>query len=203
MKHRRIASMLAVLGSFIAAGAVYANILLRIPDDIEPPLYLSNVTPFIASDGTVFAIHNGEWAALAFIRRIEDVPPDSNLLGADFSAIGKPLTVDGFAIFETPQDRVPIITETRGLGAVPVWFVNWDELQAAIADRNLTRSELEAMPSLLKGSASYFQEQNHFTTHKVSHLAAIASGTLEDGRSFSLQAVEVDLKLVQAQIVFK
>ena len=194
--------LLSALFVTVSACAL-GNILFRIPVDIEPPLYVSNVTPFVRPDGSLFAVHNGEWAAIAFIRRVEDIPADSNLLAPDFSAFGKPMTVDGFAIFESAQDRVPIITETWGLGAVPVWFVRLDELELACADSVLTKAELEAAASLQRGTASTFQEQNHFTTHHVSHLAAVAKGTLEDGRRFSLKAVEVDLELIRAEIEFR
>ena len=202
MNPRSLTRLFAVLAIFAFVGAASASIRLRIPGDVDPPLYLSNVAPFIAPDGSVFAIQDGEWAAIAFIRPMDQIPTDVNLLVADFDALGKPMTVAGFAIFKTPQDRVPLTTETRGLGAVPVWFVAWSELQAASEDQILTLAELEAMPSLLEGTASYFQEQNHFTSHRVSHLAAVARGGLEDGRSFYLQVVEVDLELVEVRIRF-
>ena len=202
MKPRRLTGLFAVFAILACVGATHANIRLRIPRDIDPPLYMSNVAPFIASDGSLFAIQDGESAAIAFIRPIDQIPTDVNLLEADFGAFGKPMTVDGFAIFKAPEDRVPLITEANGLGAVPVWFVAWTELQAASADHILTLAELEAMPSLLKGTAGLFKEQNHFTSHQVSHLTAVARGDLEDGRSFYLRAVEVDLELVEVSIRF-
>ena len=201
MKPRRLTGLFAVSAILACVGATHANIRLRVPGDIDSPLYVSNVAPFIALDGSLFAVQDGEWAAIAFIRPIDQIPTDVNLLEADFGAFRKPMTVDGFAIFKAPEDRVPMITEAHGLGAVPVWFVAWTELQAA-ADHILTLAELEAMPSLLEGTASFFQEQNHFTNHQVSHLTAVARGDLEDGRSFYLRAVEVDLELVEVSIRF-
>jgi len=86
---------------------------------------------------------------------------------------------------------------------VPFWFVHLSEFQAAIADGELTISELASFDSLLKGTASFYNEQNHiFGLHPVSHYAMVASGTLDDGRSFNLLFIEVNLKLVQVQIDF-
>lgn len=47
----------------------------------------------------------------------------------------------------------------HGLGAVPVWFVSWPEMQAALADDVLT--VLLSLPSLRIGSASFFKETQH------------------------------------------
>ncbi len=201
---RTVPALSLLLLLLVIGSAALANIRLRIPEDLEPPVYTGSVTPFIGADGTLFAVHDGERAAISFIRPTGLIPVGSNLLDADFSALGKPMLVTGFALFRSAEDRVPIATEARGLGAVPVWFMRWEELRAAMLDGVLTIGELESLPSLLKGTARFYHEQNHFHgVHRVSHLAAVARGTLEDGRSFELQATEVRLGLPHVRIVFR
>jgi hypothetical protein len=203
MPRPRTPALVAALFCGQLASASLANVYRRIPDEAQPPLYTSNVTPYLAPGGEMFVVHDGPWAAIAFVRPTELIPPDHDLLGIDPGAIGTPMLVDGFGIFATAEDRVPLMTEVHGLGAVPVWFVDREELRAALADETLTFAELSALPSLLKGAAGFYQEQNHYADHRVSHLAVDARGTLDDGRSFSLQAVEVQLQLIYASIEFR
>jgi hypothetical protein len=52
------------------------------------------------------------------------------------------------------------------------------------ADGILSMRELEAMPSLLKGSASFYEE----TLHPSKMMTLKAKGNLEDGRTFNVEA---------------
>jgi hypothetical protein len=162
MPRSRISVMVAALLCGALASTALANVLRRIPDEVQPPLYTSNITPCLTPGGGIFVVHDGPWAAITFIRPTDLIPPNHDLLGVDSGAIGTPMLVDGFGVFATAEDRVPFMTEVHGLGAVPVWFVDWDELQGALADETLTFAELTGLPSLLKGSASFYQEQNHW-----------------------------------------
>lgn len=187
-----------------ALGAFAAAQLLKLPfpGPAEPPFYTASIAPYFDSGGNLFAVHDGEWAVISFARPISIVPPHHNLLEPDFAVFGQPMTMRGFALFETFPGP-PTMSQARGDGSVPVWFMRWNELQGAVADLNLTLAELEALPSLRRGSASYYQEQNHFANHQVSHLAAVARGTLEGGGRFRLQVVEVALGLPQVTIKFE
>ncbi len=75
-----------------------------------------------------------------------------------------------------------------GLGAVPVWFVSWPDLQAEIADGVLTREDLQSMTSIQMGTASFFRETLQPTGGAVQpKLLITAHGTLHDGRRFELR----------------
>lgn len=203
----RNASMRALLLVFSLVGlaampdVVSADQRLRVPQDIQPPVYTSAGGPFLLPDGAVFAIQDGEWAAIPLWRPAGCIRADFNLLESfDPAALDCPLLVAGFVRWKDG----PVSWEARGLGAVPVWFVRWPELQQATADGTLTIGELASLGSLLKGTADFYHEQNHgFALHPMSHLTLVASGALEDGRSFQLRAVEVGLNLVEVQFVFK
>lgn len=152
-------------------------------------------TPFYARISSNLIFHTDEWAVITFYRPPACVPEGFNLLalvdvpGAFFCG---PPTIDGFTIWRNgPEiDPAPIQVEFQGLGAVPVWIVGWPELQAAIADDTLTIGELAALPSLLVGSASFYQETLHpIQMAQVLVLEFVIRGTMEDGRSFQAQGV--------------
>ena len=151
--------------------------------------------PFYARTDILF--HNDEWAVIVFYRSPECVPENFNLLqfydipGA-FSCF--PPTTTGWDIWENGPsvDPTPIKSQLRGLGAVPVWLVNWPEMFAAAADGVLTMSELESMSSLVKGSASFYNE-SLIISRKMTY---VAKGTLEDGRFFHVQATSIDQPLL-------
>jgi hypothetical protein len=63
---------------------------------------------------------------------------------------------------------------------------------AAAADGVLTMSELESMSSLVKGSASFYNE-SLIISRKMTY---VAKGTLEDGRFFHVQATSIDQPLL-------
>lgn len=151
-------------------------------------------TPFYARIERDEIFHTDKWAVVVFYRPVACVRSAFNLL--DFfdvpAAFGcGPPTVDGFQIWRNGPaiDPAPIQSKLRGLGAVPVWFVSWPELQAAIADDVLTIGEFAALPSLLVGSASFFTETLHpEQAAQNGKLAFVARGLLGDGRSFAAQA---------------
>jgi hypothetical protein len=83
----------------------------------------------------------------------------------------------------------------QGLGAVPVWFVSWPEMERAVADDVLTIGELESLPSLLKGSAGYYREVIHPTESPAPGPGSIeftARGELEGGGAFRVHVSLVD-----------
>ena len=136
---------------------------------------------------------DGEWVAIAFYRLPSCVPVDFNLLEF-FDWVNcwtcTP-TTEGFEIWKTAPgvDLAPFQQVLTGLGAVPVWFVSWDEMEAAISDGVLKIEELRAFESLIIGSASYYHEVlRPYGGAKVSVLQLNAYGTLEDGRSFVFEA---------------
>jgi hypothetical protein len=138
-----------------------------------------------------------------FLRAPECVPDSFNLLDLyDIpAAFACPLMVSGFEIWDNGPgiDFGPRQAVSSG-SAVPVWFVPWNALQAAIADDVLTMSELEALAPL-KGVANTYHEVLHpivppGTTGgaKIPHLSITASGFLSDGsgRSFQYEFASVE-----------
>jgi hypothetical protein len=194
MRSRRIIVELCVIAMLTVAGAVWADEHVRFPGDVP-------VVDIYHSGGPIGSLNDDQLVVIPFWRLPESIPSDFNLLDTfDSRALDLPLLVKGVARF---RDSLPMSWEARGLGAVPFWFVRLSEFQAATADGLLTIFELASFDSLLKGTANFYQEQNHiFGLHQVSHYTMVASGTLDDGRSFNVLFVEVDLVFVQRQIDF-
>jgi hypothetical protein len=180
---RRALTILVIAGLLlIAAPIALANVRVEGAGDV----------PFYARLGRGEIYHTDDWAAIVFYRPPICIPSNFNLL--DFFDIPgafdcQPYTTDGFAIWKNgPEtDSAPMLSQLHGLGAVPVWFVSWPTLQAAMADDVLTIGELEAMQPL-RGSASFYHEVLRPTgVVNVSIIAVNASGALVDGRSFHLE----------------
>lgn len=197
MKHqciiRKFYGSLA-LSAFIFAGltaTAAAQIRTEIPTEDPGPPFYARIERQAAH--TEIAPHTDEWAAIVFYRSPECVPPDFNLMDLFHvpQAFACQLTIDGFEIWRNgppPIDFAPMMAVFRGTGSVPIWFVSWPQLQAAVADDNLTLTELMAMDSLIVGSANQFHETLHPTDGAVNpRLVITARGTLSDGRSFDLQ----------------
>jgi len=166
--------------------------------------------PFYARIEFGLVHHTDEWAAIAFYRDLDCVPGQPFNLLRFFDpnvprAFSCPLTVHGFIIYRDPAPgAAPMQSRMQGNGAVPVWFVRWDELQAAIADNKLYIGELEGLPSLKKGTALFFEETLHPTGGSVQTMLELAAfGILEDGRAFAYQVTEVKGNLVHVKIDFR
>ena len=147
--------------------------------------------------------HEGEWAAIVFYPPTACVPAGFNLLDRfDFvGAIGKPLTVAGFSIWDDTSPG-PRQAEFHGLGAVPVWFVNWPALQAAVADDLLTIGELSSLEHLI-GSASFYQETLHAAEVDTAFVEMNAHGKLGDGRTFTFHAINHYNLSIRTSITFR
>jgi hypothetical protein len=201
MKRPRTVAALGALVLVVIAGVVWADVRLSVPGDIEPLAYLSPAGP--GFDPGV--IQDGTWAAVPFYRSPECVPEDFNLMDwfdADLDPADCPMVVEGFAII-SDSEGFPKSSQVSG-DEVPVWFFEWSELEEAMGDGVLTIGEMESLPSLIKGTASMYEEELHFTPpHEVGHTSVAAHGTLEDGRSFKVLAIEYDLEWQLVRITFK
>ncbi len=180
MKRLLIRLLPVLLLLLVIAPAALA--LVRIDDNGQVPFYAR-----IERGGY---LHNGRWVSIVFYREPSCVPDDFNMLdffdypdGVDNGAFDcQPPTTDNVSIWKNgPEvDPAPLRALFRGLGAVPVWFVKLDELEAAVADDVLTIGELEGMPSLLVGSARGYRE----ILRPGQGIRYNANGTLDDGRTF-------------------
>jgi len=147
--------------------------------------------PYYAFLDRGYVPNDGRWAGIVFVRSPECVPPGFNLL--DFLnppvAWGCALTVEGEAWWHDPLVPPAFQLHERGMGAVPVYFVRWSEIETAIADDLLTIGELQSLPSLLIGSATFLQHVVHNANQAANHghEALVARGTLEDGRAFEFR----------------
>lgn len=166
----------------LAFGAVRTN--YPSAQDSGPPFYARIEWGYVIQDGTT--------AAIPFYRDPTCVPTGFNLpnLFNAPRAFRCALTVEGFDVWQNgppPVDSAPIQSETRGLGAVPIWFVSWSELATAMSDHELTIGELGALPSLRVGSAAFYQETLHPAGGaQVDMKNIVARGALADGTPFQL-----------------
>jgi hypothetical protein len=189
---RTTIGIMAALVATLALGLAPASANVRFDDDVIPAYARIAAGPVTGGVEEVF--HTAEWAAIPFYRPPACVPADFNLL--DFFDIPRvfgcgPQTVQTSTIWRNGPgiDQAPIMAQSRGLGAVPVWFVSWPELEAAMADGELTIGELAGLPSLLVGTASFYTETLHPTqAAQVPLTVFVARGMLDDGRSFQAQA---------------
>ncbi len=159
----------------------------------EPIAQTSADLPFYARIGRGEIYHDGEWAAIAFYRPPDCIRTDFNLLDfmdipAAFDCSAPEPYLIGFGIF---KGEVPIQSKLQLAPGqtVPVWFVRWSELHAAIADDSLTIGELAALPSLLKGEARFYTETLHPAgAAQQTMISIVALGFLADGREFTFRA---------------
>ncbi len=205
MKRSRIAVALGAFALLVLVASVWADIRVSIPADFDVPAYTSPAGPSPFLPGV---IQDGEVAAIPFYRPPECVPVDFNLLDwfdDSLAALECPFLLTGFGVWPgTEPTGFPNTTQLRGLGAVPVWFVSWAELEAAMADGELTILELASLPSLRIGTASFYEEQLHwFPNHPRSFSSIVGRGTLADGGTFSFYAIEIQLEWHDVSIVFK
>ena len=162
-----------------------APIILRFPGEQPGPRYYA-----LFQRG--FAPNDNGWVGIVFVRDPSCVPAGFNLLDWFDSppvAWACKLTVEGEAWWHDLSAPPPFQVHERGLGAVPVYFVRLSELQAAIADDVITIGELESLPSLLIGEASFLEHISHNTNQPTNHghETLVSRGLLEDGRSFEFR----------------
>jgi len=114
-----------------------------------------------------------------------------------------PLTVHGFELWDDPAiDAGPGQSKLEGNGSVPVRFVSVDDFRAALP--GLTIAELQAMPSLIQGVATDFEETLHpMGIARQSALSIVASGVVPDGRTFHFVAIEAAGLLRHVSITFR
>jgi len=143
------------------------------------------ILPIYARIEAANVYHDDSLAVVSFYRPLVCIPADFNLL--DCMDVPRslgcvPETFEATALFHQPTDFVPYQMTISGLGAVPVWFVSWTEMQAAVADGVLTIGELEALPSRVPATATKFHETLHpLGGANVGFLSIQASGVLDDG----------------------
>ena len=190
---------LIMLTGFTAA--VNAQVRRLVPEE-------SGSGPFYARIERGVVLQTGDWVAIAFYRDPACVRSNFNLLNFfDFANIPAifscPLTVNGFEIWSDPaSDPAPRQGKLQGNGAVPVWFVSVSDYQAALP--GITMTELLAMPSLMQGVATSFEETLHPTGGaQKGMLQIVSSGYLPDGRTFQFEAVEAAEELRQVRIIFR
>ena len=198
-----------LLSMSMLASAAPASATVRLEDGGDVPFYARITT--IGTPDQIF--HDDEWAVIVFYRPPECVPDDFNLLTFfDFpgpsgpGAFGcNPPTTEGFNLWRNGPgvDPAPFLAVTHGLGAVPVWFIRWPVLEAAVQDGVLTMGELEALPSesLIIGSADYFHQvlQPHDAA-PVPMTQFVARGSLQDGRSFLVRGLFIEGTTIQTHV---
>ena len=181
------------------------SVLLKVPEDSAGPPYYS-----ISANGA-FIPRDGEWAAFPFLRELACVPDAQDLLAFPvFDAFDCDLTVEGHEHWQNgPQfDLAPRQTQFMGLGDVPIFFVHWTEVQAAMTG-GLELGELKNLSSTVLGTAHFYKESNVLGISgphgpgKGSYTIS-ARGTLEDGGTFSLHVNEVlgQQRVVQIRLQF-
>jgi hypothetical protein len=161
-------------------------IILRYPGEHPGPRYYALFQRgFVPND-------NG-WAGIVVVRSPSCVPAGFNLLDwfdAPPTAGACTLTVAGGAWWHDVLVPPPFQTRAHGLGAVPIYFVRWSELQAAIADDVITIGELESLPSLLIGEATFFEQITHNTPWEAPiYLTSINCPTCFGGLPWSVGVV--------------
>jgi hypothetical protein len=197
--HRTAVALTLVAAVLLVASVGLARTAVR---SAPPPFYTFGGIGLMP-DGSLFSVNDGEWAAIAFYRSPEDAPDGFDFLNDFDPNVGEAgLHVLGDVLLDDAGNVVR--AGVTGLGAVPIWFVRVEELEALAADETLTKEELMDAQSLVVGYASRYGEENHLEgVHPVSHLTIVAGGDLEDGGIFTLRAVEVGLELKQVEIVFE
>ena len=179
MKQVQVVVLLLVATAMLAAAPAGAQTLekLLVPEQTGTiPLYMRGFDD--AKTG---------WTATIFYHPPELVPSKYNLLNGDDPNVDPncPMFMEGFTLWEegAPEPLQEVLDIVPGK-LVPIYFVERSEMYAAIADGKQTINELEKMDSLLVGWADSYREEFNFKGSFQIHISA--SGTLEDGRRFSV-----------------
>jgi len=194
----------AVLAVVATGGPTAASAVVQTNDGGNVPFYsrITNIGDQIFHDAHLVAIPfyrppgciRGDFDLLTFF----DFPGPS---GPGAFGCNDPTTA-GVNVWENGPgvDPAPTLAVTYGLGAVPVWFVDWSSLANAVADDTLPMDELRSLPRF-EGSASSFQQVlRPHGTNDVPMTAFVARGALTDGRSFSVAGVFVEGYPTQTRI---
>jgi hypothetical protein len=196
-KRGKVCAVGALCGA-ILAGAVAAQADVVTPYFPGGPAY-TDVQRLADGHGTPYFFHDDQWAAFVFLRDTSCVPPNFNLLDSfDLAAFSCRLTVDGDALWKNGPEidlaagHPPVKLNAHGLGAVPVWFVKLSEVQAILAGNTLTVSQLLASPSLRKGHANVYEQNQlfgfwHPQGEGNGSIEVVANGFLDDGTAFQLE----------------
>lgn len=181
-------------------------VVFQVPEESPGPPFWT----ILANGG--FVPTDGDWAAVPFLR--DYTAPGCIPAGQDLTVIVGPLafecplTVEGHEHWQNGPmtDPAPRQTKFRGLGAVPIVFVELAELEAALAG-GLTLAELLGLPSAVVGHADRYVETDIIGVsgplgpgrgmYKIQ-----ARGELEDGRTFRLKVNEVLGELRRVHISF-
>jgi len=147
----------------------------------------------ILPDGSVWAIHTDEWAAIPFYRNPDCVPEDFNLVNFLDSpnANNCNALVKGFEVWENGPglDPTPIQVELKAAEPMPIYFIPWDILDVALEDYVLTMPELEGLEGLRIGIATFYTETLHPGVVISQYMdEAVAKGNMADnGDRFELK----------------
>lgn len=191
-KHVMGTALAVALIATLILGALPASGNYRVDDDLVPAYARIAAGPVTGGVEEVF--HDNEWAVIPFYRPPGCVPEGFNLLDffgpfPDLLFCDQTVEVATIRRNDAEITDAPIHAKAKGLGAVPVWFVEWPILEAAIADGVLTIGELESLHSLRKGTAHFYTETLHpGQAAQVLLTVFVTRGTLEDGGSFFAQA---------------
>jgi hypothetical protein len=151
---------------------------LLIPQDFALPFYVTGLgnTGFSPDD----------WVITAFYYPPADIPGDYDLFNQP--VWDPPVGVDtpyvqGFIMFNAKNSDYPVqqVLKTAPGARVPIWFTrmgDWND--------TWTVNEMQKQ-HLLKGWADFYSEVDEPGTASW-HSTVVASGTLEDGRSFWVQS---------------
>jgi hypothetical protein len=193
--------LLNMIAALAFSGPAEGQVRLVVPEESAGGPYYARV-----ERGVVLEAHG--WVAIAFYRDPACVRSNFNLLNfMDFANIPSifscSLTVNGFELWDDPAtDAAPRQSKLRGNGSVPIWFVSDVDFRAALP--GITLTELLAMPSLMQGVATQFEETLHpLGGAQQNSLQIAASGDLPDGRTFQFLAVEAAGELRHVEIAFR
>jgi hypothetical protein len=188
---------------------------LAVPEDVPGPPFYAQISHIEGFEQEIY--HTDDWAAVVFHRQPACVPDDFNLLdGFDFAPVKEgsdhlrvnrcPLTIEGFEDWPIlpPDGIAPLVLKGWGQGAVPIYFVRWPELRNAVADRELTITELERLRSLRIGCASLFYVEILPGFYTDPGVDMFARGTFPNGSEFQFQALASGPSIVpkEVRIVF-
>lgn len=223
-----LSSLTLALGLCSAGQLASANDHFFVPpgpwDGIHAPgIPLYAQIGFDLFTGDMVILHDEEWAAIPFYRDVSCVPPDFNLLYFDPIAWSCALLVRGSEVW--PSDGLGPIAlmqgPVEGFPAPTVYLVKYTEVLGAVEDGVLTIGELQALPSLKVGRATFWSEVNSslFTDdtppqYKVVHYEHQSRGNLVNDPQYQTFSVHFTMggrfakspkaypNLVQAEIRF-